>query len=218
MTEIQCRMYRPDGTRCTLAPGHTEEEGAHGEARVQSTRGLVCEFIFADGITVPFEPGDLTFETIEPSPKRLVESMTGAYMRGLAPLDGVPFTAPEKPLDLSGSFTANLRDLHGGSLFEALTGPETWTTTTPYTLTVTYTRPRNPPIGELRRWAGIVSRTPWRRRSIASWRWLWRRTMTETRSITFEDVAINPGEGDTLSIETCGPVQRYDVVMMGRHA
>jgi hypothetical protein len=185
---------------------------------MKSTRIPAGEITFADDITVPFEAGDLTFEPVAPSPTRLVESMTGAYMRGLAPLGGVPFTAPEKPLDLSGSFTANLRDLHGGSLFEALTGPETWTTTTPYTLTVTYTRPRNPPIGELRRWAGIVSRTPWRRRSIASWRWLWRRTMLDTRSATFENVAINPGAGDTLTVETGGSVQRYDVVMYGRHA
>jgi hypothetical protein len=33
MNEIQCRMYRPDGTRCTLAPGHTEEEGVAEERK-----------------------------------------------------------------------------------------------------------------------------------------------------------------------------------------
>jgi hypothetical protein len=221
MNEIQCRMYRPDGTRCTLAPGHTEEEGAHGEARVQSTRGLVCEFIFADGITVPFEPGDFTFETIEPSPKRLVESMTGAYMRGLAPLDGVPFTAPEKPLDLSGSFTANLRDLEVGSIFEVLDSAlrfdaPGWTSTQTAHLTVTWTEPRNPPIARLRQWAASASSTPWRRRSIASWRWLWRRTMAGTqRTLTTENVRIENG-----AIRVKGPPARrvsyrYDVVMMG---
>jgi hypothetical protein len=266
MNEIQCRMYRPDGTRCTLAPGHTEEEGPHGardprtdpqpgdaliipkgsgvnagryvvddrwidrdgvahvgytagsgfvgcSARytarldqwaewmvgavvpVTTTRIPAGEITFEGGITIPFEPGDLSFKA-----------------------EDYHADDPKKPLDLSGSFTASLRDLDIGGFLAALTKPEVWTTTAAYTLTVTYTRPRNPPIGELRAWARTVSSTPWRRRSIASWRWLWRRTMLDTRSATFENVAINSGDGDTLTIETCGPVQRYDVVMYGKHA
>jgi hypothetical protein len=42
MTEIQCRMYRPDGTRCTLAPGHTEEEGAHGDVWAEKPERLAA--------------------------------------------------------------------------------------------------------------------------------------------------------------------------------
>jgi hypothetical protein len=196
MTEIQCRMYRPDGTRCALAPGHTEEEGPHGEPRVQSTRGLVCEFIFADGITVPFEAGDLTFES---SPvKRLID---------------------EKPIDLS--FTATMRDLGGDSIFEVLDSVSqfdapAWASTQTAHLTVTWTEPRNPPIARLRQWAASASSTPWRRRSIASWRWLWRRTMAGTqRTLTTENVRIENG-----AIRVKGPPARrvsyrYDVVMMG---
>jgi hypothetical protein len=172
MTEIQCRMYRPDGTRCTLAPGHTEEEGAHGEARVQSTRGLVCEFIFADGITVPFEPGDFTM---------------------VAP----PAREPEKPIDFS--FTATMRDLGSGSIFEVLDSvmrfdAPAWTSTQTARLTATWIEPRNPPIARLRQWASTVSATPWRRRSLASWRWLWRRTMAgRTHTMTVENVRIEDG-------------------------
>jgi hypothetical protein len=193
MNEIQCRMYRPDGTRCTLAPGHTEEEGPHGEPGVRSTRIPAGEIIFEGGITIPFEPGDLTFKA-----------------------EDYHADEPKKPLDLSGSFTANLRALDVGGFLAAITKPEVWTTTAAYTLTVTYTRPRNPPIGELRRWAASVSSTPWRRRSIASWRWLWRRTATAERSVTFENVVIKPGT-DTLHLRTEGRMN-YDVVMYGRHA
>jgi hypothetical protein len=45
------------------------------------------------------------------------------------------------------------------------------------TLTATWREPRNPSIGALRRWAAWTSSTPWRRRSIASWRHAWRQEM-----------------------------------------
>jgi hypothetical protein len=198
-----------------------------------TTRIPAGEFVFDDGlveITVPFEPGDLTFEPVAPAFEGLADaageaagacrSFVEAYKRGLAPLAGVPFTAPEKPLDLSGSFTANLRAVtfpNGSTIYESV-GSKQWIAATPYTLTVTvtYNRARNPPIGELRRWARGTSCTPWRCRSIASWRWLWRRTMLDTRSATFENVVIKPGT-DTLYLRTEGRVN-YDVVMYGRHA
>jgi hypothetical protein len=100
------------------------------------------------------------------------------------------------------------------TILDAFAKPGAWAGSAPYTMTVTWTRPRNPPIGELRAWAHRVSMTQWRRRSIASWRWLWRQTMAVTKSATFENVAINPGDGDTLTFEADGPV-RYDIVMMG---
>jgi hypothetical protein len=191
MNEIQCRMYRPDGTRCPLAPGHTEEEGPHGEPGVKSTRIPAGEFTFADGITVPFEAGDLTFRTVAPTPRE-----------------------PEKPLDLN--FSAIYDALDSVLLLDALAKPGAWAGSAPYTLTVTvtYTRPRNPPIGGLRRWARIVSSTPWRRRSIASWRWLWRRTVAgRTHTMTVENVRIEDG-----AIRVKGPPDgrlSYDVVMFG---
>jgi hypothetical protein len=138
---------------------------------VTTTRIPVGEIIFEGGITVPFEPGNLTFKTVAPTPRE-----------------------PEEPIDLSGSFTAGLRDIDMGSILDAITKSEVWTTTAAYTLTVTYTRPRNPAIGALRAWAHRVSTTPWRRRSIASWRHLWRRTMAGTeRTMTVENVRIEDG-------------------------
>ena len=50
------------------------------------------------------------------------------------------------------------------------------------TSTMTVAR-RSPPIGALRRWARSTSRTPWRRRSIASWRWAWREAHALTATV-----------------------------------
>lgn len=43
-----------------------------------------------------------------------------------------------------------------------------------------------PTIAGLRRWARMTSRTPWRRRSIASWRYAWRHR-PRCYAVAFED-------------------------------
>jgi hypothetical protein len=87
-----------------------------------------------------------------------------------------------------------------------------------YNLTLTYTRPRNPPIAELRRWARTVSLTPWRSRSVASWRWLWRRATAMVVQVPNVAVDVKAGSGDALTIEGTSAPRDYHIVIGGRHA
>jgi hypothetical protein len=86
------------------------------------------------------------------------------------------------------------------------------------TLTATWREPRNPPIGALRCWAARTSATPWRRRSISSWRHAWRRDVADRETaLTLPRATIRPGPGDTLTVESSAPVD-YDIFVGGRHA
>lgn len=62
-----------------------------------------------------------------------------------------------------------------------------------YTVVTTCAR-TPPPIGGLRAWARETLRTPWRRRSIASWRSAWRKVHGLT-TITVEDMELGEDVG-----------------------
>lgn len=106
-----------------------------------------------------------------------------------------------------GSFTATVSEMCG--LLEMVPPPRSWT--------ITYVvRTRAPEIGALRRWARSVSATPWRRRSIASWRWAWRQRAHAT-SMRFENVMISSGAGDVLEVRTRASVpENYTMTIQGR--
>jgi hypothetical protein len=80
-----------------------------------------------------------------------------------------------------------------GGLFSAAFGPPA---TVPVDVDYTLRFAGNPDPGYLRRWARTVSSTPWRRRSLADWRRLWRDRMAgRTHTLHIGSVRFEAVEG-----------------------